>query len=180
MSNHLQPLPPPWSDEVSALLAAYPQANGTILSLFRTFANSPRFLKKGVPNLLDRDSPLPLRSRELVILRVTALRRCDYEWGVHAAIFAAAARLDDAQLAATRASAIDPALWTAAEATLLTAIDQLCSAGRLTPDIQQAFEADWSCAQQLEICALAGAYQTVSFVANLAQLPPEAFSAPVP
>lgn len=180
MSNHLQPLPQPWPDEVSALLAAYPQANGEILSLFRTFANSQRFLRKGVPNLLDRDSPLPLRIRELVILRVTALRQCDYEWGIHAAIFARAARLDAAQLVATRAPTIDPEMWAATEATLLTAIDQLCTNGRLTPATQQAFEADWTCAQQLEICALAGAYQTVSFVANLAGLPPEPFSANLP
>jgi alkylhydroperoxidase family enzyme len=179
MSNHLQPLPQPWPEDVSALLAAYPKANGEILSLFRTFANSARFLRKGVPNLLDRDSPLPLRIRELVILRVTAFRGCDYEWGVHAAIFARAAGLDEAQLAATRATPLDATAWEPAEANLLLAIDELCSTGRLAPATQAGFEAQWSCAQQLEICALAGAYQTVSFVANLAGLPAEAFSYPV-
>jgi alkylhydroperoxidase family enzyme len=176
MSNHLQPLEPPYAEEIAALLANYPQQDGHLLSLFRTFANSVRFLRKGVPNLLDRDSPLPLRVRELVILRVTALRGCDYEWGVHAAIFARAARLDSAQLAATREPVIDATLWSTAEAGLLAAIDQLCSSGRLDTATRARFEADWTCAQQLEICALAGAYQTVSFVANLAQLPPEPFA----
>lgn len=176
MSNHLQPLEPPYEQDVAALLASYPQQDGHILSLFRTFANSVRFLRKGVPNLLDRDSPLPLRVRELVILRVTALRGCDYEWGVHAAIFARAAKLDAEQLAATRAPVIDPAAWSPAEAGLLAAIDQLCTSGQLDPGTQTQFEADWTCAQQLEICALAGAYQTISFVANLARLPHEAFS----
>jgi 4-carboxymuconolactone decarboxylase len=176
MSNRLQPLEPPHDSEIAALLAAYPQQDGHILSLFRTFANSARFLRKCVPNLLDRDSPLPLRVRELVILRVTALRGCDYEWGVHAAIFARAARLDGDQLAATRAAVIDPAVWSPAEAGLLAAIDQLCRDGRLDAATQAQFEADWTCAQQLEICALAGAYQTISFVANLAQLPHEPFS----
>lgn len=176
MSNRLQPLDPPWDAETTALLAGYPQVDGQLLSLFRTFANSRRFLRKGVPNLLDRDSPLPLRARELVILRVTALRGCDYEWGVHAAIFARAAALTPAQLAATRSPTVAADLWPPAEATLLAAIDQLCSAGRIDPATQARFEADWSCAQQLEICALAGAYQTVSFVANLAGLPPEPFA----
>ncbi|WP_439545462.1 carboxymuconolactone decarboxylase family protein [Sandarakinorhabdus sp.] len=176
MSNHLRPLEPPYDSETAALLATYPQQDGYILTLFRTFANSPRFLRKGVPNLLDRDSPLPLRVRELVILRVTALRGCDYEWGIHAAIFARAAKLDSQQLAATRAPAIDVALWSPSEAGLLSVIDQLCSSGRLDSATQARFEADWTCAQQLEICALAGAYQTISFVANLAQLPHEPFS----
>lgn len=178
MANHLHPLDPPWPPETAALLATYPQAAGQLLALFRTFAHSPRFLKKGVPNLLDRDSPLPLRSREIVILRVTSLRQCDYEWTVHAAIFAGAARLDAAQLAGTRATAIDPALWSPAEAGLLAAIDQLCRDGRLGADTDARFEADWTLAQQLEICALAGTYQTVSFVANLARLPHEAFARP--
>ncbi|WP_197042068.1 carboxymuconolactone decarboxylase family protein [Sandarakinorhabdus oryzae] len=178
MANHLHPLEPPYPPETAALLAGYPQADGQLLSLFRTFAHSPRFLKKGVPNLLDRDSPLPLRIREIVILRVTALRSCDYEWGVHTAIFAGAARIDAAQLADTRATAINPALWSADEACLLHALDQLCRDGRLDDATQARFEADWSLAQQLEVCALAGAYQTVSFVANLARLPHEAFSRP--
>jgi 4-carboxymuconolactone decarboxylase len=176
VSNRLHPLEPPFPAETAAMLASYPQADGQLLSLFRTFAHSPRFLKKGVPNLLDRDSPLPLRIREIVILRVTALRSCDYEWGVHAAIFGRAARLDTQQLAATRAVAIDPALWTLEEAGLLHALDQICSTGRLDAECQDRFEADWTLDQQLEICALAGTYQTISFVANLARLPHEAFS----
>ena len=176
MSNHLRPLEPPFSAETAALLANYPQTDGQLLSLFRTFAHSPRFLRKGVPDLLDRGSPLPLRIREIVILRVTALRQCDYEWGVHAAVFARAAGLDADHLAATRAPAIDIAQWSDAEVTLLQAIDQLLDGGRLDAKCQARFEADWTCEQQLEICALAGAYQTVSFVANLAQLPHEAFA----
>jgi hypothetical protein len=180
MSNHLSPLPEPWLAEVAALLAAYPQTDGYLLALFRTFANSPRFLRKGVPNLLDRDSPLPLRIREITILRITATRDCEYEWGVHVAIFAQAAKLSPAQVAATRSDDIDPGLWTAEEANLIAALDQLCAAGRLAAETQARFEADWTLDQQLEILALAGAYQTISFVANVAQLPPEPFAARFP
>ncbi|KPF72354.1 hypothetical protein IP88_10115 [alpha proteobacterium AAP81b] len=176
----LQPLVEPWSDEVAALLAAYPQADGVLLSLFRTFANSPRFLRKGVPNLLDKASPLPLRWREIVILRVTAMRACEYEWGVHVAIFAAAARLDAAQIAATCAPAIDAGLWSPAEAVLLAVVDELLTTGRLATATQDAFETHFDLAQQLEILALCGAYQTISFVANVAGLPPELFAARFP
>ena len=97
MANPLAPLPEPWPEDIAAMLAKYPSSDGYILSLFRTFANSKRFLQKGVPNLLDRDSPLPLRMREIVILRVTANLHCAYEWGVHVAIFTKAAGFTPAQ-----------------------------------------------------------------------------------
>jgi alkylhydroperoxidase family enzyme len=180
MTNQLAPIAEPWPADVAAILATYPQQDGYILSLFRTFANSLRFLRKGVPNLLDRESPLPLRVREIVILRTTANRRCEYEWGVHVAIFARAAKLSPERIAATTAAAIDPALWNEAEARLLAAVDALCREGRMDDALHSAFIADWTKEQQLEIFGLCGAYHTVSFVANAARLPNEPFSARFP
>ena len=60
MSNRLSPLEPPFAPEIDTLLARYPRQEGYLLTLFRTFANSARFLQRGVPNLLDKDSPLAL------------------------------------------------------------------------------------------------------------------------
>jgi alkylhydroperoxidase family enzyme len=170
----------PFQPDVAAALAAYPQQDGYILSLFRTFANSLRFLRKGVPNLLDRESPLSLRIREIVILRVTANKNCEYEWGVHVSIFAATAKFSQAQIDATRSGPVDPDLWSEPEAYLLKAIDSLCSTGRIGDDVITQFESDWTKEQQLEIFALCGAYHTISFVANTARLPNEPFGALFP
>lgn len=178
MSNPLAPLPEPWPEDISRLLASYPSSDGYILSLFRTFANSKRFLKKGVPNLLDRDSPLHLRVREIVILRVTANLRCAYEWGVHVAIFAKAAKFTPAQVTATTLPDVDASLWSPVEVRLIRAIDEICRDGALSCSAQTAFEEDWSMEEQLEILALCGAYHTISFVANVAGLPHEAFVTP--
>jgi len=175
MAKSLAPLPEPWPEDIARLLAGFPSSDGYILSLFRTFANSKRFLKKGVPNLLDRESPLPLRMREIVILRVTANLRCAYEWGVHVAIFAKAARFTPEQVAATTKAGLDETLWTPEEARLICAVDEICHDAALSPATREAFEADWNAEQQLEILALCGAYHTVSFVANLACLPHEEF-----
>ncbi|WP_421854417.1 carboxymuconolactone decarboxylase family protein [Novosphingobium sp.] len=180
MANQLAPLFEPYPSEVAAILAGYPQQDGYILTLFRTFANSLRFLRKGVPNLLDRESPLPLRFREIVILRTTANRACEYEWGVHVSIFTKAARFSPEQIAATTSAAIDPALWNETEARLLDVIDALCCKGRLDDALHAGFIADWTKEQQLEIFALCGAYHTVSFVANAARLPGEPFGARFP
>lgn len=181
MPHKLQPLTAPFADDIAALLAHYPQVDGYLLSLFRTFANSARFLKKGVPNLLDADSPLSLRDREITILRITANRNCEYEWGVHVAIFAKAAGLTQAQIRATRCDAWNAPCWDDdGEQLLLRALDQLCRDGRMDDDTRTAFETRWTQDQQLEILALAGAYQTISFVANTAQLPSEDFAARFP
>ncbi len=180
MTNILKPLEPPYPADVDEILSSYPQQDDYILSLFRTFANSLRFLKKGMPNLLDKASPLPLRIREIIILRITANKNCEYEWGVHVTIFSKAARFSPKQVAATRSAEIDLALWSEEEAHLLQSIDELCETGVITETTLAQFQAAWTCEQQLEILALCGAYHTVSFVANTARLPGETFGAKFP
>lgn len=180
MSNHLQPVDEPFTPEVAALLDAFPRQDGYLLSLFRTFANSPRFLKKGVANFLDKESPLPLRIREIVILRVTANYRCEYEWGVHVAIFAKYAQLDERQIEAIVAADAGSGGWTETELRLINALDQFCAKGRLDGETQAGFEHDWRLEQQLEIIAIVGAYHAVSMVANTAALLPEEFAARFP
>jgi alkylhydroperoxidase family enzyme len=180
MTNILKPISQPYSSEVKAILDQYPQNDGYLLTLFRTFANSVRFLQKGVPNLLDKGSPLTLRIREIVILRGTANNNCEYEWGVHVSVFSAAAKLTDDQIAATRNSEIDHSLWSLQEVTLLTVIDQLCATGKPSDKALRAFQSDWTVIQQLEILALCGTYHTVSFVANTACLANESFAASFP
>lgn len=175
--QQLKPLEPPYDPEIARLLEAYPRRDGYLLSLFRVFANSARFLKKGVANLLDRDSPLAMREREIVILRVTANNDCEYEWGVHVAAFAAHVGLDHRTVSATRSVVQPDNLWSAREALLVRVADALCAGGNLDAATRTAFEATFTLAEQLEILALAGNYHTVSFVANVARLPAEPFAA---
>lgn len=180
MTTQLKPIAEPYPEEVAKVLAGYPQQGGYILALFRVFANSLRFLRKGVPNLLDKESPLPLRIREIVILRVTANKNCEYEWGVHVSAFGSHAKLTDAQIAATRSDQVDDAIWSPVEACLLRAVDDLCASGKMDTSIGEQFNRDWSKEQQLEIFALCGTYHTISFVANAARLPNEPFGARFP
>ncbi len=175
MTNTLAPIKEPFPDHIKEILENYPQANGYLLSLFRTFANSTRFLSKGVPNLLDKESPLPMRIRELVILRTTANNNCHYEWGVHVAYFAHHVGLDDEQVASTWQK-ITQTDWNEQERVILEAVDQLCTTGSLDETTRTHFQNHWNAEQQLEIMALVGTYHTISFVANVAQLPREPFA----
>ncbi|WP_169568229.1 carboxymuconolactone decarboxylase family protein [Sneathiella limimaris] len=180
MSNPLTPLTAPFSAEIEDMLAPYPRVEGYLLSLFRTFANSKRFLKNGVPNLLDKESPLPLRIREIAIHRITARYRCEYEWGIHAAVFQQAAGFSDTQLRDLCRDKIDPAHWTPEEYRLIRCLDTLIDRADLSKAEWLEFTSDWSREQQLELINLVGAYHTVSMVANVAKLPNETFAKPFP
>ena len=182
MKHVLQPVEAPFSPEVAAALDRYPKAkDGSIIRLFRVFANSLRFLtKKGVLNLLDPDSPVSLRHREIVILRVTANNNCEYEWGVHVAAFARAARLTDAQVRATRMARSDAACWTREEQLLIRCVDELCRDASIEDATYERFQETWDLAQQLEILALCGNYHLVSFVANTARVELEPGTATFP
>lgn len=180
MSNQLAPIEEPFANDVAAILAQYPQRDGYILKLFRVFANSVRFLTKGVPNLLDKESPLSMRERELVILRVTANLNCEYEWGVHVTAFATHVGFTEEQVAATKTGGTSSDCWTESEQLLLEAVDELCKGGRVEPATYARLADAYSKEQQLEILALAGAYHTVSFVANTSALEGEPFGAQFP
>jgi len=180
MRNVLKPLEQPFPSEIAAILSKYPQKDGYILSLFRVFANSLRFLSRAVPNLLDKESPLSLRERELVILRTTANNQCEYEWGVHAAIFAASAGFSPEQIDATSRVVVPSSCWSENDVLLLRCVDDLCAHGSITDDHLHQWQTHWDQAQQLEIIALCGTYHTVSFVANSARLAGEDFASTFP
>ena len=120
----LKPIEAPFAPAVAEILETYPQRDGYLLKLFRVFANSDRFLRKGVLNLLDKDSPLPLRIREIVILRVTANLDCEYEWGVHVTAFGDAAQLNQSQIRDTRLGDPTPACWSDDEILLIEVVDE--------------------------------------------------------
>lgn len=183
MSHDLAPLSgPDFPPAVQETLDRYyPSRDGEVLSLFRVFARSPRLLKKlGAAGLLDADSPLSLREREIIILRTTANNDCEYEWGVHAKVFGGAAGFSDAQVRATRRASPREGGWNQEEQVLLQAVDQLHAKGRMDESVAKRFAACWNTEQQLEILALCGFYKTVSLIANSASLPPESWAVAFP
>src|SRR5262245_57559805 len=120
----IAPLRPPYAADVQASFDAVMRGAAPLV-LFRTLAASERAWRKfRAGSLLDR-GPLSLRERELVIDRTCALAGCEYEWGVHVAIFAEAVRLTPQEVAATAGAGSVATGWTAAEAALLRAVEAL-------------------------------------------------------
>jgi alkylhydroperoxidase family enzyme len=168
----IQPLEPPYADDVQQSFDRVMKGQEPLL-LFRTLAANPRAWEKfRAGSLLDR-GPLTLRDREIVIDRTTALAACEYEWGVHIAVFAEHAGLTGEQIRATRNAGPDASCWSDKERALITAVDALH--GRATLD-QAEFDrlrGHYDDAQIFEILLLCGFYRTVSYIANALDLPLE-------
>lgn len=77
----------------------------------------------------------------------------------------------------TTEAEINEALWSDTDRLLLSVIDQLTLGGVMQPDTLAGFREQWTLDQQLEIFALAGTYQTISYVATHAELGLDRFSA---
>ena len=99
--TRIVPASPPYEPPIAEALARLMPPGMPPLVLFRTMARSPRvFGKMFAGGLLDK-GPLSLRQREIVIDRTTARLGCEYEWGVHVALFAERAGFGPAEIVAT-------------------------------------------------------------------------------
>jgi alkylhydroperoxidase family enzyme len=168
----IPPLQPPYAREVQRSFDAI-MGGREPLALFRTIATSERaWAKFRAGSLLDR-GPLSLRDREIVIDRTTALANCEYEWGVHVAVFARKAGLTGEQIAATRGATAEASCWNDAEQALISAVDALHDQATLDRAEFDRLRVHYDDAQILEILLLCGFYRTISYIANALDLPLE-------
>src|SRR3954449_540655 len=175
----IAPLEPPYAPEIQAQFDRI-MRGAPPLMLFRVMAGHTRAWEKfRGGSLLDR-GPLSLREREIVIDRTCALTRCEYEWGVHVAIFAETARLTDEQVRATVLESADAACWSNSEQVLIATADALHHRATLSADEFKALSAHYDDAKIFEIILLCGFYRTVSYLNNGLDLPLEANAARFP
>lgn len=168
----IAPLEAPYDSEVQASFDAIMQGAPPLL-LFRTLAVSRRAWKKfRAGSMLDR-GPLSLRTRELVINRTCALNGCEYEWGVHVAIFAEAAHLTPAEVAATAGEGSAAPGWSDAERVILRTVEALHARATLSDAEFNALARRLNVDEIFEVLLLCGFYRTVAYIANGLDLPLE-------
>ncbi|KYK47649.1 carboxymuconolactone decarboxylase [Bradyrhizobium liaoningense] len=168
----IAPLAPPYPPEIQAQFDRI-MRGAPPLVLFRVMAGHSRaWVKFRAGGLLD-PGPLSLRQREIVIDRTCALNGCEYEWGVHVAIFAGPARLTEDEVRATVQGDAASPCWSVGEQALIAAVDALHHHATLSDEEFVALSAHYDEAQILEIMLLCGFYRTVSYLANGLRLPLE-------
>ena len=178
--SRISPAVAPYEPHVASELARIMPPGLEPLLLFRVMARSPRvFAKLFSGGLLDK-GPLSLRQREIVIARTTARLGCEYEWGVHIALFAKRASLLPREIAATvgEPTAGDP--WQTDESALLALVDDLVDRHTIGEQTWSNLAAHFDDRQILEAIALVGYYHSISFLCNGLKLPLESYAARFP
>jgi alkylhydroperoxidase family enzyme len=115
-----------------------------------------------------------------VIDRTTARLGCEYEWGVHIALFAGKVGFGETEIAATVTGPSDAACWSAPEQALLALVDDLVDRRTIADGTWTVLAEHLDEAQILEAIALAGYYHTISFLCRGLELPLETWSARFP
>lgn len=135
------------------------------LNIFRTLAHnealSKAFLQLG-GHLLG-GGVLPVREREIVILRTGFRSGSEYEFGQHTRI-GRRGGLTDEEIA--RLADSDSDQWNADDAALVALADELCGENVVSEGTWQALAARWNDAELLELLVLVGFYRLVSGLLN--------------
>ena len=144
------------------------------LVLFTTLARDRRlFFKFFGAGLLDRGH-LSIRQREIVIDRVTASCDAEYEWGIHVAVYAEKAGLDDDQIRSLTFGGSDDTCWGDEDRVLIRLCDSLHNSCTVDDGLWHDLAGFYSAEAIIELLMLAGFYRTVSYLANGLELPLEA------
>ncbi|MET8423134.1 carboxymuconolactone decarboxylase family protein [Nocardia sp. NPDC004860] len=175
--SRIEPLEPPYAEETGSLLARMMPGDAAPIGLFRLFA-------KNLPMAtamhgwggyeLSKGLSLRLREREIVIDRTTARCGCEYEWGVHLAVFAGRAGLTtEQQISLTHGEPDDPCWTVESERLLIRAVDSLHDEGDIDDGLWGALAKEFDERQLLDLVLLCGWYHAISFVARVTRLPNE-------
>ena len=182
----IAPLEPPYDPDTGEMLMRWmpPGADIEPLALFRTLAAHPELMSRMRPlgsGILNHGHVSP-RDREIVLHRTCARAGAEYEWGVHAVVFAGAVGLTPEQLAATAAgehAAADPS-WSDDDAQLISFADELHDTSTLSDELWAQLSQRYTDQQLLELIVTAGWYRTISYVTNALRVPREPWAARFP
>ena len=139
---------------------------GRILNIFRTLVRAPkafeRFNQWG-GYILSRRNDLPAREREIVILRTGFLCKSGYEWTQHVGIGKREGLTDD-EIARIKQGA--GAGWSAADAALIRASDELHADQFITDATWKALGEHFTQKQCMDVVFTTGQYTQVSMMLN--------------
>jgi 4-carboxymuconolactone decarboxylase len=182
---------PPYDDPTAEELGRWMPPSSPVepLVLFRTLCRNLPLASAMLPLgsfQLSKRSTLTVRQRELVVLRTCARLGAEYEWGVHAVAYAAAAGLDEATINSTVHRASDA--FSADDAVIVRFVDALID---MSNDIRGGGAVNTEAAfddahrllgdeRLLELTVLCGWYHSIAFVCRVAEVPDESWAARFP
>lgn len=162
----IKPLvPAEWNEEQKKILAPMVR-DGRVYNIFATMARHPRMMEKWLAfgSYILRDSTLPKRDREILILRIGWLCRSEYELGQHSLI-GQRAGLTSEEIGRIIAGPEAPG-WEPFEATLLRAVDELHREAFISGETWKALAERYDEKQCMDLVMTVGQYNLVSMLLN--------------
>jgi len=171
----IPPLPPKeWPDEMRAALAAlrppeprHPlpvQGGGRpkALNALGTLARHPALARAfhTFNGHVQFATTLSTRQRELLVLRVAAVRRAEYEWAQHV-VLAADAGIDDDEIARVAEGPSAPG-WSPLERAMLRAVDELLDDAKVADATWAALAGGLDEQQLMDLIFTVGAYDLLA------------------
>lgn len=108
------------------------------------------------------------RHRELLIMRVAAVRKCGYEWAQHLFV-ARDVGLTDEEIGRI-AYGPDAPFWSPVESAMLRAVDELIIEGTVTESTWGVLAAEFDKQQLLDLIFTVGGYDTLARMFNALEL----------
>ena len=155
------------TDEQTELMKSWRLPDGTVPNLILAYIHHPDLLKRWFPYGMHvmRDSTLPPRHRELIIMRVAWHNQSDYEWGHHARL-SRAVGITDAELKLVTVGHEAEGL-TDFERLLLRAVDEMKFETTIKDETYEGLSAEYDVKQMLDVIQTFGAYNMVSMSLNI-------------
>jgi 4-carboxymuconolactone decarboxylase len=171
-------IPPLRSEELTDEQRELIGGDGPQLNIFLTMARYPGLMRKWLPfgGKLLAGGKLAPRDRELIILRAAYRCGARYEWAQHVAIAGVAGlTTDEIRRVASGPNATG---WSDADATLLSAVDELVDEHCIGNDTWNSLAGRYNTEQLIEIPMLAGHYAMLAGMLNSLGVQPETTDLP--
>jgi 4-carboxymuconolactone decarboxylase len=172
MGPRIEPVAEPDDEQRGLLEKTLATPDGRPLNIFATLARHPRLLKRvnALGGLFMAHGSLPLRERELVILRAAFRSGSEYEWGQHVLIGRRAGLADEEIERVARTGADG---WTEEEQALLDAVDELHARDELSDGTWERLARRWTPEQLLELVMMIGFYRMMAGYLRSVRVEPE-------
>jgi 4-carboxymuconolactone decarboxylase len=161
-----------WTEEQQKILAPLIR-DGRVYNIFSTMARHPKMAEKWLTfgTYILRESTLPARDREILILRIGWLCRSEYEFGQHTRIGEKAGLSPEEVFRIMEGP--EAAGWEPFDATLLRAADELHADSFISEDTWKALANRYDEKQLMDAVMTVGQYNLVSMLLNTFGVQPD-------
>ena len=154
-----------WTPEQRSLIEEV-NSSGTVGNLYLTVIHHPLLFapRWKFGSYLLRDSRLPGRDREILIMRIAWLTRCEYEWAHHAPIARRNGMTGEEILRIAKGAGAPG--WSGFDATLLRAVDELHFDAFLSDATWEAIATKYDDNQMMDLILTVGGYNMTAMLLN--------------